>query len=142
MKINRQGSTRIVFVFKSFVIKIPNFLKGYNLFLRGLFSNVQERKASKANYFIPKGESLAKVLFSCPFGFWLIMEKAITVEEILRKHYNEHYKPTWERFCDLEENFYRVIEYKFRKDEFMLWDLRINNWGFIGNRLVKVDYGD
>lgn len=46
MKI-RHGTTRIVLVFKRFVVKIPNFIFSHNNFLQGCVANWRERNFYK-----------------------------------------------------------------------------------------------
>src|SRR5665647_112728 len=108
------GSTRRVFIFKTFVIKIPN-TKEYRLFLYGLLANTQEKVFSSL-----KRCDLAKVKFCDKLGLILIMEKTEEIEENI----------DWLKFKeDLEE--------KYKNDnmkEFMLSDAKPTNWGYIGNR--------
>ena len=120
MKIER-GVTRIVFVFNSFVIKIPSFTQ-YNHFLYGLLANLKEKKWSG------KHKDLAKVFYCSRTGLFLIMEKAEVVSNNI----------DWGEFCDSLIDKYKDDELK----EFMLSDLKPNNWGYVKNRLIKIDYGD
>ena len=121
MKIER-GCTRIVFVFKKFVIKIPNLLVQYDHFLYGLLANLQEKNM------YGKHKDLAKVFYCNKLGIFLIMEKAEVVSNDIDIG----------EFCDLLTDKYKDDKLK----EFMLSDWKPSNWGYIRGRLVKIDYGD
>lgn len=116
-----KGSTRIVFIFNKLVIKMPNLLVQYDHFLYGLLANINERKMSG------KHKDLAKVFYGNKFGFILIMEKA----EVISNDIN------WDKFKDSLFKIYQNDELR----EFMLSDYKPSNWGYIQNRLVKIDYG-
>lgn len=121
IKINLSGATRIVFIFKKFVIKIPN-VREYKLFLYGILSNLQEKTFSKM-----KREDLAHVYFCSPFGLFLIMQRAEVTSDMN------------------ERRFIRMIYKKYKDDDlrcFMIADCKPDNWGYINGNLVKVDYGD
>jgi len=116
-----RGATRIVFVFKKFVLKIPTF-KQYDLFLNGLLANLQEKLWS-GNH-----PDLARVSFCGKLGFVLIMERA----EVLGNDTN---------WLDTME----VLEEKYKDDElveFLLSDFKPSNWGYINGQLKKIDYGN
>jgi len=119
-----EGATRKVFVCNKFVIKIPNF-KEYRLFLFGILANMQEKEWSGRH------RDLAKVLYCFPFGLFLIMEKAYVIGERMKD--NE----SWLFFSEMIEERYKNDELK----EFILSDAKPYNWGYIGDRLVKIDYG-
>lgn len=123
LMIIKKGATRTVFVFNKFVIKIPNFQE-YKLFLNGLLANLQEKSFSKMNRI-----DLAKVKYCNKFGFILIMEKA---QELDVKNID------WLRFKERLEDKYKNDDMK----EFMLSDSKPSNWGYINNKLVKIDYGN
>jgi hypothetical protein len=74
----KSGTTRIVFVFQKFVIKIPNFQNGWKYILTGLIANLNENLWSSFNYIT----CIARVKYCFPGGFLLIMEKASNVGEI------------------------------------------------------------
>ncbi len=115
------GSTRIVFVFEKFVVKIPRLTK-YSSALYGLLSNLQEREYSL------KHCDLAKVLFGDFLGFIVVMERA---DALSCKTTNEI-------------EFAQMLEEKYKNDElkhFMLYDAIPENWGHINGRLIKIDYG-
>ena len=120
------GATRRVFIFNNFVIKIPN-TKEYRLFLSGILANLQEKLWSGSH------PDLAKVKWCSLLGLILIMEKA---ESIGCCGYFED--ETWDAFQDMLQERYKDDELS----EFMLSDPKPSNWGYIGDRLVKIDYGD
>lgn len=64
-----KGLTRTVIVTEKYAIKIPS-LSSWQLFIAGILSNIQERKFSKKKY-----PELLPVLFSDPFGFFVVMPK-------------------------------------------------------------------
>lgn len=119
MEINRQGATRVVFVFDRFVVKVPNFFE-WRLFLWGLLSNMQERLWSG------KHPDLARVLWADPLGLVVVMEKA----EII----------PYERRTELRQ----LLKQRYKDDDlrpFLLSDCKYTNWGYVKGRLVKIDYG-
>lgn len=116
------GSTRIVFIFKNFVIKIPT-IKEIRLFKKGLKCNLSENRLSKIGR-----TDLARVKFCSPNGVFLIMEKATPVDLNIN----------W-------LNFLFMLEEKYKNDtmkDTMLLDSKPSNWGFIDKRLVKIDYAN
>lgn len=127
IKINNQGCTRIVFVFKTTVWKIPRFTYSWEHFLKGFIANISEAKTWKYNS--GKWESGNSHLL-CPIKFaswggWLIIMKKADVE----KHLNEVYKD--ERLF----NYSSYINAGFGGDD------KPENYGYYENKLVKVDYG-
>jgi hypothetical protein len=122
----KRGATRIVFVFKKNVIKIPNF-KEYRLFIYGISANIQEKIWSRVGR-----DDLAKVKFCSPFAMILVMERAQVYNE------EELSSLDWIKFADDLQKKYKDDDFS----EFMLSDLKPSNWGTIGNRLVKIDYGN
>lgn len=119
-----EGVTRKVFIFSKFVVKIPNF-KELRLFLSGILANLQEKQWSGIH------PDLARVLFCSWFGLVLVMEKA----EVCAERMGED--ESWGPFIEMLEERYKDDEFK----EFILSDGKPYNWGYIGNRLVKIDYG-
>ena len=68
------GATRLVLVFKSFVVKVPTFLS-WRLFLHGLLANMQEELFSGVN------DCLCPVIWSDIFGFVLIIGAGLSIWE-------------------------------------------------------------
>ena len=71
----KRGATRIVFVFKSVVLKVPN-IQSYGLFLHGILANLQEKSFSRGC----NRDNLAKVMSCDPLGLFLVMEKAEVID--------------------------------------------------------------
>ena len=120
MKFNH-GSTRNVFIFKHFVIKVPT-IQEYRLFLNGLLANLQEKQWSGHH------PDLAKVIFCTKSGLFLIMEKANVISTAVDT-----------------ASFQAMIERHYQNDDlraFMISDAKPSNWGYIGVHLVKIDYGN
>ncbi len=120
--ISKQGSTRIVFIFKNKVLKVPT-IKSWCLFLHGLLSNINEGEV----YNSTNRNDLAKVYYYNKLGLFLIMER-VTI-------------------CGNEEAFelLEILEEKYKNDtlrDFIMDDYKTSNWGRRQDgSLVKVDYG-
>lgn len=117
----KRGATRIVFIFKGFAIKIPVFYRWKNLLL-GLLANLNEKEFSTL-----KREDLAHVFFCSLGGMILIMKTATPISHLTR-----------EELFDFLTKCYENDELK----EFILSDFKLNNFGLIGNKIVKIDYGN
>lgn len=121
MKINLKGSTRVVLVFKHFVVKIPTFTS-WKLFLNGILANLQERQFSKL-----QNENLAEVIFSDPLGIVVVMER---VREV---NHRGMFEVELQRLCCISE---------LHRD-FWLSDCKPENYGYNKyNKLAKLDYGN
>jgi len=114
------GATRLVLVFKSFVVKVPTFLS-WRLFLHGLLANMQEELFSGVN------DCLCPVIWADIFGFVLIMKRAYVIPNRIN-HLN---------FCNYLEAKYKNNNMR----EFILSDSKPSNWGILKGNLVKIDYG-
>lgn len=136
MKINRQGGTRTVFVFKNIVIKIPNMTYSWRNFLRGMIANIDEGRAWA---FSEHKELLCPIRWYSFTGLVLIMEKAD-----VELHYNEVK-------ILFNVNYYDtpvVLKMKkdWREDFYKEWiskghdDIKPDNFGYYKKRLVKIDY--
>lgn len=121
MKLNRTGVTRLVFVFKRVVVKIPKPTI-WNHFLRGILSNINEHRTWKwnsGNFNEGRQILLCPVLW-CSWGGWiLIMKRA---EPINRED--------WSRITDISS-----YKQHFGGDDTM------SNYGWLDGVLVKLDYG-
>jgi len=84
--------------------------------LYGLIANMQETEFNEL-----KDNRLAKILFSLPLGFLVIMERAEQLNSFNEKELND--------FC-IDGDFHLPVEIK--KDSF----------GYINNKLVAIDYGN
>lgn len=114
MTINRQGVTRIVLVFKSFVIKIPNFSYRWDHFLLGVIGNIRENKTWKYNE--DKRNLLCPVLW-CSWGGWILIMKRASV-------------------CKWNED----IDYEPWVTAGLGGDDKPSNYGKINGKIVKIDY--
>lgn len=120
MKVNRMGVTRIVLIFKSFVIKIPNARVQWDHFLKGILANIQENttwKYNSGNYERGKSYLLAPVLW-CSWGGWILVMKRVKV-------------CGWEDKID----YTKWIEADFGGDN------KPQNYGYLNGIIVKIDYG-
>ena len=132
MKINNQGISRTVFIFKNFVIKVPKIRYGWYYFIVGLCSNIEENRCWKALILNPEMRELLAPVKWCSWGGWmLIMQKANVTKHITELNGKED-----------GEN-YREFRQQYYKD----WinaglggDDKPDNYGYINNKLVKVDY--
>ena len=120
--ISKQGATRVVFVFKTKVVKLPT-IKSWCLFLHGLLSNINEGEVYKN---INRND-LAKVYHYNKLGLFLVMERVA--------------------ICNNDESLslLETLEEKYKNDtlkDFMMDDYKTSNWGRRQDgTLVKVDYG-
>ena len=116
INLNRKGVTRLVFEFDNFVIKIPNFTYSWQHFLKGILANIQEY----TTWSWSKDELLCPVLW-CSWGGWfLIMKKAKTY--------------SFDEWDNIEVDISNHIKY-FPGDDTM------SNYGYLNDKLVKIDYG-
>lgn len=121
MIINRKGSTRIVFLIKKHAIKIPNFLDGWTLFLKGLLANIQESNTWEW-WRIPNSELFERSELLCPiiwrsWGGWIVvMKRADPIT-------NQDTRPV------------------FLQLEYFIKDHKDDNYGIINGKVVMIDYG-
>lgn len=123
MRIDRTGATRIVFILKRVVVKIPNFTFCWQNFIRGLLANIVERETWRYNTgTFDKGKShlLCPVLWVSWGGWLLIMKK---VDKVLT------YDEGWE--ADLSEHV-----------KMFPGDDTGPNYGILNKCIVKIDYGN
>jgi len=127
MRIDDSGCTRVVLVFESYVLKIPRFTYSWSHFLKGLLANMQERDCWKWNSGkYEKGDShlLCPVIWGSWGGWLLIMKRAD-----VKRHLDEVYKEK-RKYC-----YATIINAGFGGDD------KPENYGYLNNKLVKVDYG-
>lgn len=124
MKVCRKGVTRIVFVFKNVVVKIPNFTCQWSHFLKGIIGNIEEGRTWRWNSGkYEKGTShlLCPVLYTSAGGWFLVMKRAKTLSfeewDLIDPDCSEHRK-------------------------YFAGDDTCSNYGFLDGRLVKIDYAD
>lgn len=115
MKINNRGITRLVLEFNKIVIKVPR-PKIWRHFIIGLLANIDEYQTwSYSEY----KEYLCPVLWISLGGWILVMRK---VDRILK---------------DSEYDLMIVSKAK----EHFPGDDKVENYGWLNNKLVKLDYG-
>ena len=116
------GSTRIVFLTRSWAIKVPYYLVWRN-FLLGLLANMEERQLHDV-YWGEEYESfdrLCPVKFSLWGGWLLVMPRC---EPLTREEFEE-----WKAHCDYQ-NMPLEVEPK------------LSSWGWLEGRVVAIDYGN
>lgn len=112
------GSTRVVWVGKSYVIKLPPFNRGWSAFLRGLISNYNEVRLSKLRI-----EELAPVPFHLPLGLLVVMPKVIMKESDLSE---------WFYVCSISDDAELLS---------MVVSMTEKSVGRINDKVVAFDYG-
>lgn len=112
----KQGITRIVFIFKNYVIKIPNYRYGYQYILKGLLANLQEKNLW--NFHKGKTDKLCPVLYCSPFCLFLIMPKAEKVGEV-------------EITKEVAKNYFKDYPLDYGK----------RNFGLYNGKIILLDYG-
>ena len=116
MKLTR-GTTRIVFIFRRFVVKIPNFTYSQQNFLKGCLANYNERWFCRKFKGIEDFESLVIPSTFCSwFGIILIQKRAATI---------------------IDKSMLKDLD-SFRK---VCDDIKPQNFGMYKGRIVCIDYG-
>jgi hypothetical protein len=126
----KRGATRIVFIFRKFVIKVPNFTYSYRNFIRGILSNIDEDRTWRWNsgkYENGKSHLLCPVIFSLWGGWLLIMARA----DVLKWSGDVRALPHTDNPNDVYKEW---IEAGLGGDD------KADNYGYYKGRLVKVDY--
>jgi hypothetical protein len=101
----------------NYAIKVPNFLSGWRLFLQGLLANMQERVFSAAGW-----PELCPVVASLPGG-WLVVMRRVRVM-------------TDAEFQQIDSSWLD------RGDYVIPAELKPNSFGWLGEKLVAIDYGN
>lgn len=132
----KMGSSRLVVIFKNFVIKIPKFWR-ISRFALGIVENLTERYWYCADNTVKTMDinkyPLAPILYASSNGLIMVMQRADVVTE---KSYKDMIPFDQARFVrDMEQLESWVKGFDFRHD------LRMGNVGYIGSKLVMVDYG-
>jgi hypothetical protein len=121
MYINRDGATRIVFVFKNFVIKIPVWRSWLN-FLNGLLANITEGQTWKYNQYD-----------DCRIGCEKIRNMICPV-----LYFNRLGLVTIMRRADKLPHNYPINYHDYSG---LCSDLKDDNFGLLDGKLVVIDYG-
>lgn len=116
--INSRGVTRLVFVFRHFVIKVPRLNYGHTNFLCGCLSNWKERQFYKNFKNLPDyGNLIIPTLWCSWFGLISIQKRALKLN----------------RELTLEE---------IKKFSKVCTDIKSANFGIYNGNLVCIDYGE
>jgi len=111
------GTTRTVWLVGPWAFKFPSLTK-WRLFLLGLLANMQEREFSAT-----KWPELCPVVWSIPGGWLVIMRRA---RVLTRQEFDQLDLKAW-----LDRGDYVIPA-----------ELKIDSFGWIGEQLVAVDYGN
>jgi len=106
LDLNNKGVTRIVFLFKNIVIKIPNFLYCHQHFLQGCYANWSERTFYKNMKLIahPLYHKVAPSYYCSWFGLIQIQARCKPMLQDLTEEQKKEFEPV----CGLDnkkENF-------------------------------------
>jgi len=115
MIINRTGATRIVLLTDNYAIKIPNFLSGWKLFVKGILANLNEREfwtVADPRY----KQWLCPIVWGS-WGAWIVVMK------------RANRKP------DMDPRL------AFKELEHVVGDHKEDNYGMLDGRVVMIDYG-
>lgn len=138
MKVS-SGVTRLVFIFKNFVIKVPNPRYGWRYVLRGLLGNDRENKTWKYNsgqYERGLSHLLCPVIWCSWAGLLLLMKRAETVEYRRKYKWIGNTDDVIRRKKDLDLFYKKWIEAGFGGDD------QHSNYGYYAGQIVKIDYAD
>jgi len=111
------GVTRTVLLIGPWAFKFPSMVE-WRLFLLGLLANMQERKFSRVGW-----PELCPVLWSIPGGWLVVMRRA---RELTRQEFDQ---------IDLEA-------WLDRGDYVIPAEPKMDSFGWVGDQLVVVDYGN
>lgn len=111
------GVTRKVLLIGDWAIKVPNFDE-WRLFLLGLLANMQEAAFSRTGW-----PELCPVLFALPGGGLIVMRRATVLTDA---EFRQLDMAAWVDCGDY------TIPAEIKSDSF----------GYIGDRLVAIDYGN
>lgn len=123
------GSTRTVLLMGSWAIKMPTCVE-WRLFVQGMLANDQEVHLSKLQW-----PQLCPVLFSLPFGLMVVMKRArpLTLEE-------------FDEFSRCHSQYIREYQLSlknpFGEESFIDVEHKLDTFGYLGDQVVAVDYGN
>ena len=119
MRVNSEGITRLVIIFKTVVVKIPRLRWSNNIwysFLKGICANIEEHRTWEAT----KSELLCPVVW-CSWGGWILIMKKADVDKWIK----ESEDINWSYAAHINAGF---------------GDDKSSNYGYYKNKLVKIDY--
>jgi len=117
----RRGTTRWVILAGPYAVKVPRIgfgVSGWINFLEGLLSNIQEANVWECAKVLGTTEMLCPVVFRSWGGWFIVMKRVQILTE------DEAERPEIEQ-----------IESRYGSE------LKHINYGWLGNRIVAVDYG-
>lgn len=117
--IDGRGATRLVFVFRHFVIKVPRLNYGHTNFLHGCLSNWKEREFYKNFKNIPTTHKdlIIPTLWCSWFGLFQIQRRAEVLSRELTKQ-------------------------EIRKFKKVCTDIKKENFGVYEGKIICIDYGE
>ena len=116
--IDSRGVTRLVFIFRHFVIKVPRLNYGHTNFLYGCLSNWKERQFYKSFKNIPTYKDLIIPTLWCSwFGLFQIQKRA----EVLNRELTKQEIRRFKKVCT---------------------DSQGANFGVYKGKIVCIDYGE
>lgn len=135
----KSGGRRFVFLIGKKAYKIPKFTAWVS-FIRGIEENLEERywysadgsRKRKPNEGWNQEIPLAEIYWADRFGFLVVMERLDTV---FHEYYNTSPHVQARVQDDIEKLIPQVKGFRFADD------LKIENLGYRGNRLIFLDYG-
>jgi hypothetical protein len=111
-----KGATRCVVLTRRWAIKFPR-LVSWRLFMCGLLANMQEREFSRAAW-----PELCPVLFALPGGWLVVMPRCVPMSSD-------------------EWHAYVSDDWRERADYVVPVEMKLDSFGWLGDRIVAVDYG-
>ena len=113
----KKGTTRIVFLVGDRAFKFPN-ISEWRLFLQGLLGNMQERRFAQTGW-----PELCPVLWADLIGVLVVMPRARSLTQA------EFDSIDWDDFC--------------QNDDYVVpAERKLDSFGWLGDRLVAVDFGN
>lgn len=119
------GCTRFVLLIGPWAVKVPRPDTGWAMMLRGMLGNMQE-----AAFWVTGWRQLCPVLWSIPGGFLIVMRRARPLTD------SEWADLTWERHCA-----FREVRVNGEVEGVAPVEYKRCSYGYLGDRLVAVDYG-
>lgn len=120
--VTSSGATRLVFLVGRYAVKLPQLRYGWRNFLHGLLANLQEREFSRAGW-----PELCPVVFALPLGLLVVMPRAEVLDDGDGRD-DAALEAMLSDFCN-------------RPDYVVPAELKADSFGYLGGRLVAIDYG-
>jgi len=117
VKLCGDGVTRHVLLVGPYAIKVPRLNYGWGKFLTGLLCNMQERMMGTLGL-----DALCPVVWSIPGGWCVVMRRARIM-------------------TDEEFDAFDVEAFLDRPDYSVPAERKSNSFGWLGDRIVAIDYG-